>query len=137
MLLRQLLFLALLGLGACAELPVLDTAGEEESQPGDVFEAPGSPDDESGSAGAVRELVQEGRASRSSGDYAHALASLERAIRIEPRNPYLWLELGEVHLAKGDPRQAAAMARRAISVAGQDEQARTAGEALLQRASRP
>ena len=29
---------------------------------------------------------------RASGDYAHALADIERAIRIEPRNPYHWFD---------------------------------------------
>ena len=63
------------------------------------------------------------------------LADIERAIRIEPRNPYLWLELGETHLALDDRQQAAATARKAMSVAGADRTAKAAAEDLLERAS--
>ena len=94
------------------------------------------PEARSGSAEAVQELVASSRTSRASGDYAHALADIERAIRIEPRNPYLWLELGETHLSRDDPQQAAATARKAMSVAGMDGAAKAAAEDLLERASR-
>ncbi len=133
---RSLLLVLLLGLSACADLPFNPssgpTAGDSSSAPQQEVEA----ENRSGSAEAVRELVASSRTSRASGDYAHALADIERAIRIEPRNPYLWLELGETHLSRDDPRQAAATARKAMSVAGADGAAKAAAEDLLQRASR-
>ncbi len=41
-----------------------------------------------------------------SGDLEAAAASLERAIRIDPRNPVLWYHLATVHLAQGDAQAA-------------------------------
>ena len=133
---RRLLFVVLFGLSACAELPLNTStdpaAGGSASAPQEEAEA----ETKSGSAEAVQELVTSSRTSRASGDYAHALADIERAIRIEPRNPYLWLELGEIHLSRDDSQQAAAMARKAVSVAGADDAAKAAAEELLERASR-
>lgn len=133
---RTLLFVLLFGLSACAELPLQPspgpTAGESASVPREEVET----ESRSGSAEAVRELVASSRTSRAGGDYSRALADIERAIRIEPRNPYLWLELGETHLARNDPQQAAATARKAMSVAGTDGAAKAAAEDLLERASR-
>ena len=133
---RRLLFVVLFGLSACADLPLNPppgpATGSSASAPQDEAEA----ETKSGSAEAVQELVTSSRTSRASGDYAHALADIERAIRIEPRNPYLWLELGEIHLSRDDPQQAAAMARKAVSVAGADDAAKAAAEELLERASR-
>ena len=128
-----LVLLTLLSLAACTNLPLGESAGEatrEVGGDGDVAES----DARSGSAEAIRELVESGRSSRSSGDYAQALATIERAIRIEPRNPYLWLELGETHLSRGNAQQAAATARKAMSVAGADRVAKMAAEGLLERA---
>ncbi len=131
---RVLPFLLLLGLTACTGAPVYESPGSAPGRSGDVAGTPGSEAD-SGSAGAVGELVESSRTSRASGDYALALADIERAIRIEPRNPYLWLELGDIHLSRGDTGQAAAMARKALSVAGNDRTASAAAERLLSRAT--
>ena len=132
---RRLLLILLFGLSACADLPFNPssgpTAGGSAGAPGEGMES----EPASGSAEAVRELVASSRASRASGEYAHALADIERAIRIEPRDPYLWLELGETHLARDDRQQAAATARKAMSVAGSNSAAKAAAEDLLERAS--
>ena len=133
---RSLLFVLVFGLSACADLPFNPspgpTTGGSGSKPSEEVES----ETRSGSAEAVQELVASSRTSRASGDYAHALADIERAIRIEPRNAYLWLELGETHLSRDDPQQAAATARKAMSVAGPDRAAKAAAEDLLERASR-
>lgn len=129
---RRLLFVFLFGLSACADLPLNRSP---EAATGVAGEEPDSGAGSS-SAEAVQELVASSRTAQASGDYAHALADIERAIRIAPRDPYLWLELGEIHLARDDPRQATAMARKAFSVAGADRAAKAAAEELLARASR-
>ena len=49
-------------------------------------------------------------------NYAVAASSLERALRIEPDNPLLWIELGKVRLAEGNYVQAENMARKAVSM---------------------
>ena len=133
---RSLLFVLLFGLSACAELPLNPSPGPATGGGASVPGEEPEPEAASGSAEAVQELVASSRTSRASGDYAHAMADIERAIRIEPRNPYLWLELGEIHLSSDDPRQAAATARKAMSIAGADDAAKSAAEDLLERASR-
>jgi len=125
-------FFLLLGLAACAGTP-------QDRSPVDAAEFPeasAEQDIEAGSAEAVRDLVVTSRRFRASGEFARAQADIERALRIDPRNPYLWLELGETHLSRGDAGQAAATARRAMSVAGPDGVARRRAERLLDRASR-
>ena len=135
-LLFVLLSVILLGLSACADMPVNSSAEPTSGDVGSVPTEEGESDIESGSAEAVRELVANSRTSSASGDYARALADIERAIRIEPRNPYLWIELGKIHLSRNDPRQAATFARKAMSVAGSDDPARAAAQRLLDRASK-
>jgi Flp pilus assembly protein TadD len=131
---RQLLFVLLFGLSACTSAPVYDSPGTGRASSGDVARTPGAG---SGSAEAVSGLVESSRMSQATGDFAHALADIERAIRIEPRNPYLWLELGEIHLSRGDSQQATAMAKKAVNLAGEDRAARAAAERLLDRATVP
>lgn len=133
---RSLLFVVVFGLSACADLPFNPSPGPTTGVSGSKPSEEAESETRSGSAEAVRELVASSRTSRASGDYAHALADIERAIRIEPRNAYLWLELGETHLSRDDPQQAAATARKAMSVAGPDRAAKAAAEDLLERASR-
>ena len=132
---RRLLLLLILGLSACADLPMTSAPAPAGDLP-DSSSQQGSAETDSESREAVQALVTSSRSSRASGDYALALADVERAIRIEPRNPYLWLELGEIHLSRNDPGQAAAMARKAASVAGPDRAAKAAAERLLEKASR-
>lgn len=62
-------------------------------------------------------LVKQGRAQSLKGEYPAAIATLERALRIEPDNPLVWLELGQVHLSAKNPPQAESMARKAIVLA--------------------
>jgi Tfp pilus assembly protein PilF len=132
---RYLLLLMIFGLAGCAGQPP-----RYESPASTTGGSTGTPESSgvtaaAGSAAAVQELVTSSRTSAANGDYALALADIERAIRIEPRNPDLWLELGELHLSQGDSRQAAAMARKAMSVAGDDRTAKAAAERLLEQAS--
>lgn len=88
------------------------------------------------SAGATASLLQQGRQQAAAGDYALATASIERALRINPRDYALWLELGRIKLAEGDRAQAQNMARRALALAGNDPVRRAECEALLGAAQR-
>lgn len=73
---------------------------------------------------AVLGLAAEARADLAAGRYANAASGLERALRIEPRNPRLWLELARLRLAQGDPGQAESIAARALSYAGSERRTR-------------
>lgn len=52
------------------------------------------------------------------GDYDAAIATLERAIRIDPDAPELWLLLSQVNLDAGDPAAAEQLARKALQFVG-------------------
>jgi Tfp pilus assembly protein PilF len=83
------------------------------------------------SAGATALLLQQSRQQSAAGNYALATSSLERALRINPRDPDLWCELGALKLRQGDSRQAESMGRRGLSVAGGNTAARSRCEALV------
>jgi tetratricopeptide (TPR) repeat protein len=69
---------------------------------------------------AIATLMDSARADTSAGKLANAAASLERALRIEPRNPRLWQELSRVRLLQRDYVQAEGCAQRSSSWAGSD-----------------
>jgi Tfp pilus assembly protein PilF len=62
-------------------------------------------------------LREDSRAALEAGDPGRATALLERAIRIEPRRPELWLDLAEIHLDQGRLARAQQMARRGAALA--------------------
>jgi Tfp pilus assembly protein PilF len=66
---------------------------------------------------ASRALVSQAQTQMATRNYAVAASSIERALRIEPDNPLLWIELGKVRLAEGNYVQAENMARKAVSMA--------------------
>lgn len=66
---------------------------------------------------ASRALVGQAQTQAASKNYAVAAASIERAMRIEPDNPLLWIELGKVRQAEGNYQQAENMGRKAASMA--------------------
>jgi cytochrome c-type biogenesis protein CcmH/NrfG len=70
------------------------------------------------------------------GDFDGASSTLDRALRIEPNNPLLWIELGRVRLAESDPRQAEGCARKALALASGDHGAQQQAGRLLADALR-
>jgi tetratricopeptide (TPR) repeat protein len=89
-----------------------------------------------GSRAASNVLLERSRAARAAGRYDAAAASIERALRITPNDPSLWLELAEIKLAAGDSQQAAIMARKAVSLAGGDPSIAARAEPLIAAGSR-
>jgi len=59
-------------------------------------------------------LREESLQAASRGDTAQAIALIERAIRIEPDRPELWLDLAKLHLEEGDYASAEQFARKAL-----------------------
>ena len=87
--------------------------------------------DASGASGA---LVEQSRAQRAAGSIPAARASLERALRLDPNNASVWLELGELELQTGNAAQAATLARKAMTLAGRDARLSARAERLLRAA---
>ena len=66
---------------------------------------------------AVVALLDHAEQQANAGELESAVASLERAIRIDPRNPVLWYHLATLRLAQGDPSQAEQLAVKSNSLA--------------------
>ena len=81
-------------------------------------------------------LVTQAHAQAAGGDAGQAAATLERALRIEPDNPLLWIELGRVQLAANNPAQADAMGRKALALATGDTNAQASAWHLVADALR-
>ena len=125
---RRLAFLLTVVLSACAA-----------PSPAPVEQAPGAPPPSPVSAApkesvAVAGLMDSARADAAAGRLTNAAASLERALRIEPRNPRLWQELARVRLQQGDFVQAEQLAQRSNSWAGSDSALRAENARIVEQA---
>lgn len=116
-------FLILLLLAGCARPPAPSAPVETPPEPPAIKENV-----------AVAGLMESARSDAASGRLVQAAATLERALRIEPRNPRLWHELAKVRLRQGDDAQAASLAARSNSFAGGDSQLRAANQAIIEQA---
>ena len=83
---------------------------------------------------AIAGLLDGARADAAAGRLANAAASLERALRIEPKNPRLWQELARVRLQQGDLAQAQSLAARSNSFAGGDSALRAENQRIIEQA---
>ena len=79
-------------------------------------------------------LLEQSRAQRAAGSLPAARATLERALRLDPNNPEVWVELGELELQTGNFTQATAMARKALTLTGRDARLEARAERLLRAA---
>jgi Tfp pilus assembly protein PilF len=80
---------------------------------------------------ASRALVTQAHAEAKGGDFGQASATIERALRIEPENPLLWIELGRMRLGAADAEQADAMGRKALSLGTGDPAAQSSAWQLI------
>jgi hypothetical protein len=110
--------------------------GSPQPVPGEVPPAPSERPPAQGSrqfrlGPAATALVAQARVQAGGGEFGQAAATLERALRIEPDNPLLWIELGRVRLGEGNAAQADAMGRKAVALATGDAGAQAAGWRLI------
>jgi predicted negative regulator of RcsB-dependent stress response len=90
---------------------------------------------------AVQALLNKAHDQTAAGRMDAAGANLERALRIEPRNPVLWQELARVRLDQRQYRQAENLAAKSNALSGgnrylQAENWRIIGEARNRRGDR-
>lgn len=69
---------------------------------------------------AVINLTDSARELRHRKAFEQAAAMLERALRIEPGNPFLWRELALVYLEQGNPGQAIQFAYKSSALTGDE-----------------
>ncbi|MDP8983705.1 MAG: tetratricopeptide repeat protein [Pseudomonadota bacterium] len=97
---------------------------------------PAPPPRENRLSPATRSLVMQARALLSRGELDGASSTLDRALRIEPNNPLVWVELGRLRLAEGDAHQAEGCGRKALALASGDRGAQAQAGRLLADALR-
>lgn len=83
---------------------------------------------------AVAGLMSNARADIDANRLGSAAATIERALRLEPRNPRLWHELARVRLKQGEYAQAESTAARSNTWAGADGELRAANQRLIEQA---
>ena len=83
---------------------------------------------------AVAGLMSNARADIDANRLGSAAATIERALRLEPRNPRLWHELARVRLKQGEYAQAESTAARSNTWAGADSELRAANQRLIEQA---
>ena len=69
---------------------------------------------------ASMSLLEQSRAQQQSGNLAQAAATLDRAVRIDPSEPAVWLALARLRYAESNWVQAEQLARRAQSLSEAD-----------------
>jgi len=97
--------------GSPAPLPSLPRAPAPQVPP---------PARENHLSAATRSLVTQARTQVAHGDLPAASSTLDRALRIEPNNPLLWIELGRLRLSESDAHQAEGCGRKALALASGD-----------------
>lgn len=124
---HKILLLCLLLLPGCSALPFAspepDVPGKGAGESERVPEAAPLPEAASttGRAPAVTALLDMAREDRAQGRDEEAAVRLERALRIQPRDPSLWLELARIYFDKGEFAMAMQFADKAERLAGFDE----------------
>lgn len=85
---------------------------------------------------AVIALLDNAGRQEKSGKLESAAAILERAVRVDPRNPLVWHRLARVRLAQGQWQAAANMATRSNSLAAGDTELQRRNAAVIAEARR-
>jgi Tfp pilus assembly protein PilF len=75
---------------------------------------------------ATKALVTQAQSQLNAGNDALAAATIERALRIEPDNPLLWIELAKIRHNEGNEAQAENLARKALTMAAGDNRTQAA-----------
>ena len=76
-------------------------------------------------------LVSQAQSQRKRGDFPGATISIERAMRIEPNNPLLWIEMGRLRMDQANFPQAESMGRKALSMSVGDDRTQSLAWQLI------
>src|SRR3972149_315140 len=87
------------------------------------------------SSPAVVALLDDADKYATTGKKQEAVASIERALRIDPKNPLLWHKLGQVRLQEGNWDQAIAMAKKSSVLAPGNRLLQSENWMIIARAS--
>lgn len=119
------------GAGAAGEAP----SGTAQPPGPTTARPPGAPR-QSQLGPAASALVAQAHRQAAGGDFGEAAVTLERAVRIEPDNPLVWVELGRARLGEKNAQQADALARKALTLATGDPSAQASAWRLIADSAR-
>ena len=85
----------------------------------------------SSTSGPAEPLLAQAETLQQHGDINSAIAQVERALRIEPRNAHAWHQLATLHLAAGELNKAEQFARRSNQFAAGNRQLIDANQKVL------
>lgn len=140
--------IALLLLGGCATSGIYNTgapsAPANPSAGASAGSAAGGRDETASGAGAelpapapnsavTNALLVQSQDQRSAGNLGGAAATIERAITISPDDAVLWVELAEIRRDQGDRALAEEMARKALTLTGENSAVAARARRLLGR----
>ena len=70
----------------------------------------------------------------SNGDYVKSVSYIERSLRIDPQNAYLWYRLANAYFKMGRYQEAIQFAQRSNSFSSRDQRQQTINENLIKHA---
>ena len=134
---KRLIYVLAALLAGCATAPE-PAKGPEPAPPPEAQQLPAPPPERvpppRAETTAVAGLMESARADTAAGRLPNAAATLERALRIEPRNAQLWHDLAEIRLRQRDYGQVESLAARSNTLAGSDASLRAANQRLIDEA---
>ena len=119
-----------------SSVPEVGSTSPPGAEPGVIAPPPPLPRERPKTAPATlgpasRSLVAQAQAQRKKGDLPGATVSLERALRIEPNNPLLWIEMGRLRMDQQNYPQAESIGRKALSMSVGDPQTQSSAWLLI------
>ena len=117
------------------ETPAPETEIVKESQPDTVEPEKQTFEDNTSTSPVIVALLDDADQYEHSGKSNEAAATLERALRIEPKNPLLWQRLGALHLRQGNWQQAIAMAKKSNFLAADNKKLQLTNWKIIEQAS--
>lgn len=135
--------MALLALVGCASVPVpTPTPADSRSAPAETPIISGEPpvvvrprENITPQAGVgVLAMLQKADGHVQAHKLDLAIATLERALRLEPRNPWIWNRLAVVHLQQKNRQQAVHMATKSSALIGDDHPLRAQNDRIIAKA---
>ena len=106
---------------APTESPVTDLRSNSSWRGGEQVAYAGAAESGASMGKAANSLLEKAESQQQAGDLNGAASTLERAVRIEARNPLLWNRLANVRLQQGHNDLAVEFASKSSEFAGSDE----------------
>ncbi len=125
------------GQGAIDAAPPPPATSESVTPPPQpAFQPPAASASRTEPSGALLALLEQAETQHQAGNNQRALSSLERAQRIAPREPLVYLQLARLRLDMKDYQRADQLARKGLSLSSGNPQMQEAFRTLLKRIKR-